>query len=247
MKLFITISLSILFLNLIAQDSYEGWNISKLNTAANTSYMNKEEKAMVLEINMVRSDPNKYIQYIEPYLKRAKEDYEKHGKGTKNYALSTSYETINGVEKIKTDTIWHNRYEEELKAIEGLIADLKSLGSLSILKPSEGIYKAAKKHGLDNDKHKWTLSHRGSDNSWPWDRILKYAPRMVSGNENIAGKGPGDVTAREIVIQLLIDSGIPGYGHRTNIINPDWTHIACYYGGLKLEMHRWIQNFGKQE
>ena len=33
------------------------------------------------------------------------------------------------------------------------------------------------------------------------------------------------VTARDIVIQLLVDSGIPGYGHRYNLLDPAWTYL----------------------
>lgn len=240
--LFILILLS--SFQLIAQDDHTGWDTLKLGTADKCTYMKAEERAMILEINMMRSEPQKYAKYLEPYLEKAKEDLKKQGKGTKHYSISTSYETINGKEKVKTDTIWHDRYQEEVNAVQSLIDELNSMSSLSILKPDKGIYEAAKKHGLDNSKHNWTLSHRGSDKSWPWDRIRKFSPKMAEGNENIASKGPV-ATPRDIVIQLLIDSGIPGYGHRKNLINPNWTHIACYYGGYEQGMHRWIQNFGK--
>ena len=66
---------------------------------------------------------------------------------------------------------------------------------------------------------------------------------MHSGNENLVG---GQITARMSVIQLLIDSGIPGRGHRYNILNPIWTHVGCYYNGKigNIE-HNWVQNFAK--
>ncbi len=85
--------------------------------------------------------------------------------------------------------------------------------------------------------------HTGSDGSAPWDRILQFSPAMRFGNENIAGNSRKDISARDIVIQLLIDDGIPGYGHRYNLLDPYWTHVACrteLYNG----MHWWIQNFG---
>jgi len=71
------------------------------------------------------------------------------------------------------------------------------------------------------------IGHQGSDGSWPWDRILKFSPQMITGNENLAGRFP-EPTARDIVIQLLIDSGIPDYGHRKTclILNgPTWHAI----------------------
>ena len=213
-----------------------------INSARNANYLSADEKEMIKEINLVRSQPKAYIKLIHPYLVAAKEKYETEGKGYKHYSIRKTY--INN--KIKIDTIWVFANKEELKAIKSLISDLNNLKPLNILKPSYNIYKAAKKHGLDQNNNNWSLSHVGSDGSWPWDRITKFAPTMKYGNENLAGKGP-TATSREIVIQLLIDSGISGYGHRNNILNPKWTHVACYYGGVHDQMHRWIQNFGENK
>ena len=69
---------------------------------------------------------------------------------------------------------------------------------------------------------------------------------MIFGNENIAGNSKVSTNARDIVIQLLIDSGIPGYGHRYNLLDAGWTHVACK-GELYKGMHWWIQNFGQKK
>ena len=98
----------------------------------------------------------------------------------------------------------------------------------------------------DQTLHHWTLGHRGSDGSWPWDRIKEYSYRMKDGNENLAGAFP-QPTVRQVVIQLLIDAGIPNYGHRHNLLNPKWTNVACYSGGLKAGMYQWIQDFGERK
>jgi uncharacterized protein YkwD len=96
----------------------------------------------------------------------------------------------------------------------------------------------------DQDKHDWKLLHTGSDGSSPSDRITKFSPAMSFGSENIAGKYPKG-TPRDIVIQLLVDSGIPGYGHRYNLLNPQWTYGACITSdGAQRGMYWWIQNFG---
>lgn len=219
----------------------------RLNTARNCNYMKQIEREMIAEINLVRSDPAGYIKYLTYYHDLAKLNLEHYGKGKKHYSLSIQYEKVNGVgHKKKIDTVWSNEYEEEVHAIESLFKDLKNTSSLSILQPDKGIYEAARKHGLDQDRHGWSLGHMGSDGSWPWERILKYSPAMISGNENLAGRFP-EPTAREIVIQLLIDSGIPDYGHRYNLLDPKWTHVACYTSGLKGEMYQWIQEFGQHK
>ena len=217
-----------------------------LNTAKNCTYLKPVEREMIYEINLLRSDPAGYVKYIQYYYDLARLNFGHFGKGTRNYSLTTEYEIRNGSQRIKrTDTIWSNEYEEEVHATESLLRDLKQTQPLSVLQPDKGIYEAARKHGLDQDRHNWSLGHVGSDGSWPWDRIRKYAHGMITGNENLAGRYP-EGTAREIVIQLLIDSGIPGYGHRYNLLDPKWTHVACYTSGLKADMYQWIQEFGQK-
>jgi uncharacterized protein YkwD len=217
--------------------------IDSLNTAKNCSYMNKEEKEMIYEINHVRSNPRSYLQYINPLLEKAEKTLKENGKGGKNYSLTFTTTTVNGKSQQEIDTTWHYMNEEEVKALRTLTDDLKKLKSLSVLLPDSGIYRAAKKHAVDQHKHDWNLMHTGSDGSDPWDRITKFSPSMSFGNENIAAQS-GSPTPREIVIQLLVDSGIPGYGHRYNLLDPQWTHVACTGEKYKDFMYWWIQNFG---
>jgi len=176
-------------------------------------------------------------------LTKATATLKDHGKGYKNYSVTYTTSTKNGNLVTTTDTTWHYTNEEEVKALITLINDLKKLKPLSVLKPDSGIYNAAKKHANDQNKHDWKLMHTGTDGSGPWDRILAFSPAMSFGNENIAGNSMEIVTARDIVIQLLVDSGIPGYGHRYNLLDPAWTYAACKHE-LFEGMHWWIQNFG---
>lgn len=216
--------------------------IDSLNTAKNCTYMKPEEREMIYEINRVRSNPRSYLQYIEPMLLEAREKLKKYGKGGRNYSLTYSTETVNGKEKKSVDTTWHYQNEEEVKALSTLVNDLKKLKKLSVLLPDSGVYNAARKHAKDQSEHNWQLMHTGTDGSHPWDRIEKFSPGMSFGNENIAGNS-ADGTARGIVIQLLVDDGIPGYGHRYNLLDPQWTHAACSWDFYNGYMHWWIQNF----
>jgi uncharacterized protein YkwD len=217
--------------------------IDSLNTAKNCFYMSPIEREMIYEINRVRNNPKSYIQYLQPLLNNASATLEKYGNGGKNYSLTTTTETSNGKEIKTVDTTWHYTNVEEVKALTTLINDLKKLKPLSVLKPDSGIYNAAKKHAIDQNEHEWKIGHTGTDGSHPWDRITKFSPSMSFGNENIAGNSKDPITARDIVIQLLIDSGIPGYGHRYNLLDPAWTHVGCKTE-LFEGMHWWIQNFG---
>jgi uncharacterized protein YkwD len=216
-----------------------------LNTAADASYMKASEKAMIREINLFRSNPKGYIKYVEEYILATKNNPEKIGSGQMKYSLTFNYELVDGEEKLKSiDTVWMDKPESDAEAAKSLIKELNSTVPLSILKPDQGIYEAVKNYARDQDNNAWTLRHIGSDGSWPWDRIRKYSPDMIEGNENIASRFP-EPTVRQIVIQLLIDTGIPGYGHRAILLDPRWTHVACYDAGLKEGMYRWLQNFGQ--
>lgn len=217
--------------------------IDSLNTAKLCSYMKPEEREMIYEINLLRSNPPNYVQFIQPLLDNALKTLRTNGKGPKNYSLTFSTTTRNGKEIKKIDTTWDYANEEEVKALQSLVKDLKKLKRLSVLQPDSGIYLAVKSFAEDQEKHNWNLIHQGTDGSWPWDRITKFSPKMKSGNENGAGNSANNIP-KEFVLQLLIDSGIPGYGHRYNLLNPEWTHVACFGAGRKEGMFRWIQNFG---
>jgi uncharacterized protein YkwD len=211
-----------------------------LNTARNCNYMTPMEKDMIYEINCLRSNPASYLQYIEPMLANAQKKLQEEGKGGKNYSLTTT--TYSDGRK-NVDTTWHFINEEEVRALSTLLDDLKRTRQLSVLQPDAGIYRAAAKHAADQHEHNWTLGHTGTDGSAPWDRITKYSVKMSFGNENIAGNSM-IVTARDIVVQLLVDEGIPGYGHRYNLLDPQWTHVACKGERYQGHMDWWIQDFG---
>jgi len=52
------------------------WDISALDTAAETDYLSPAEKDVILEMNKARADPKKYAElYLNPYKKMNKSDY----------------------------------------------------------------------------------------------------------------------------------------------------------------------------
>ncbi len=59
------------------------------------------------------------------------------------------------------------------------------------------------------------LSHTGTDGSSPSERISRYIEWGSSG-ENIAF---GQRTGKDVVLDLIIDDGVPSRGHRDNIYN----------------------------
>jgi uncharacterized protein YkwD len=125
-----------------------------------------------------------------------------------------------------------------------LIDTLRNLAPMPILQPSTCIFEAAKAHGLDCVKRK-IMDHQGSNGSQPWDRIRQKCPDFEDGNENLAGNVHQN--PREPLMDLLIDGGIPGYGHRYNLLNPDWHYIGVYRAEAERNsyytMYYWVQNF----
>jgi uncharacterized protein YkwD len=117
------------------------------------------------------------------------------------------------------------RTEEGARAVREAIAALKSRRPMPPLRWSKGLAAAAADHVRDQGPT-GGLEHRGTDGSSPATRASRYGRWIVGMAENIAY---GDNPAREVVIQLLVDDGVPDRGHRKNILNPDWgtEGIAC--------------------
>jgi uncharacterized protein YkwD len=117
------------------------------------------------------------------------------------------------------------RTEEGPAAVREAIAALKARGPVPPLRWSKGLAAAAADHVRDQGPI-GGLEHRGSDQSDPGRRANRNGRWIRGMAENIAyGENP----AREVVIQLLIDDGVPDRGHRNNLLDGDWgaEGIAC--------------------
>lgn len=117
------------------------------------------------------------------------------------------------------------RTDEGPAAVEEAIAVLKARRPVGPLRWSKGLAAAAADHVRDQGPV-GGLEHTGTDRSNPARRASRYG-RWVQGiAENIAY---GEASAREVVIQLLVDDGVPARGHRDNILDPNWGAggVAC--------------------
>lgn len=222
----------------IEELSEQNW----LDTAEDAWYMTDREKAMVRELNLVRFYPQKYLELIRSERSKIVAD-----KALLSRLISETTRirvTIDPVTKEESrDTFVSTKslYENKLTAVDDLIKDLEKQKPLLPLEPHYQIYKVAEDHGAEQ-MPTGDIAHQGFDGSWPMDRIKKI-PSISNGNENIAA---GGCTPREIVIQLLIDSGVPGYGHRYNILNGDWEFVGCHEVLVEDKTcgNYWIQDFG---
>jgi len=187
-----------------AQDT-ANWDIATLDTAANADYLTGIEKDVILEMNMVRTNPKKYAElYIQPMLR---------------YFNGNNY-SVPGQITIVTN--------EGASAVNGCITALNRANAVGVLTPELGLSLAAKDHVLDQSKTGQT-GHNGSDKSTPETRMKRYGVfgRSFTLGENIAY---GDTTGRDIVCSLLIDDGVPSRGHRINIMKREFTQTGVSFG-----------------
>lgn len=174
-----------------------------LNTAATVSYLSPIEKEIIFEINLFRSNPAEYAQkYIAPLANLYK------GK-LLNYPNDKPLLTKEGV-----------------KALNECVHELKKATPLSIVYPNSGLTKAAEDHVTDQSKTGKT-GHVGSDHSNSRKRIERYGEWKVKIAENIAY---GGISARQIIIYLLVDDGQFDRGHRKNFLQPDFKMVGVAYG-----------------
>ena len=106
-----------------------------------------------------------------------------------------------------------------------LLHATKKMGELSMEK---GLYLAAKWF-VDYQGPRGEVGHESRTAGYvlPQDRISQFGTWSGGCAENISY---GCKTAREIVVQLLIDEGVADRGHRKNILNPNATKVGIAFG-----------------
>ncbi|MDR0443449.1 MAG: hypothetical protein LBH44_08600 [Treponema sp.] len=188
-----------------ADSDAKNWDIRSLDTAANADYLSGIEKDVILEMNKVRADPKKYAElYIKPMLQYF---------NGKNYSVPGQITIVT---------------QEGAAAVNECITALGKAASAGILSPEKGLSLAAKDHVTDQSKTGQT-GHTGSDKSTPQIRMNRHGGfgGTYSLGENIAY---GETTGRNIVVGLLVDDGVPGRGHRENIMKQTFTQTGTAYG-----------------
>ena len=160
------------------------------------------EREIVDEMNLARQNPSAYVRYLEKL---------------KSY-YSGDLLKIPGKTPVRT--------HEGIKAVDEAIRFLKSSKPAPPLKHSPGLSRAARDHVKDQSQSGKT-GHIGRNGSKPYERIERYGTWEGLSGENIAY---GDETARMIVMQLIIDDGVPDRGHRENIFNPEFHYTGVAVG-----------------
>jgi hypothetical protein len=118
---------------------------------------------------------------------------------------------------------------EGVAAVQEAIAFLEDQTPVEVIFRSKGLDLAARDHCFDIGKHS-LVSHIGSDGSRMSDRINRYGTWYNTIAENISFS---ETTAKEIVLNFLIDDGNKTRGHRTTIVNPQLKYIGISCGPHK--------------
>ncbi|MFZ2951020.1 MAG: CAP domain-containing protein, partial [Desulfuromonadaceae bacterium] len=157
---------------------------------------------ILAEINLARTEPRAYVGFLRAFRRQFR------GK---------QYLQPGSVVRVKT--------REGVKAVDEAIRFLSRSKPLPPLVWSEGLAAAAaelaEEQGGSGD-----TGHTGRRSRGVRERIERHGKWERRIGENI-GYGPKD--PRDMVMQLIIDDGVPDRGHRTNTFSTDFTTagVAC--------------------
>jgi len=157
--------------------------------------------SLVREMNLARQNPAQYATYIE--------ELRSHFDG--------KYIVYPGRTRVLT--------KEGTRALDDAIRFLRHARPQAPLAFSPGMSRACADHCVDQIGGR--MGHDGGDRSTPGMRISRYGQWGGGWGENLAY---GETNARDIVMALIIDDGLPARKHRKNIFNPDFNVAGAAFG-----------------
>lgn len=159
-------------------------------------------RQVLAEINLARTEPRTYAGFIREFRGQFRGKY---------FVLPGS--------PVRTQT------SEGVKTVDEAIKFLTRLKPLPPLSWSEGLAEAAAELAEEQGRSGAT-GHTGRQSHGMRERIERHGKWERQIAENI-GYGPQD--PRNMIMQLIIDDGVPDRGHRKNTFGAtfDTTGVAC--------------------
>ena len=155
--------------------------------------------------NRLRADPRSFIPHCQEYLSRFEGDLLKQpGKTTL-------------------------RTKEGASAVQEAIEHLNKQQPVRTLRFNEELAKAARDHVVDTGP-KGLVQHESSDGTSVKERLKRYGKIVTCYGENLSFHCE---TALEVIMQMLIDDGVPNRGHRENLFNDDFRVCGIFTGDHK--------------
>jgi hypothetical protein len=189
-KLLPTLLLLIFASNVNAQ-KWTDAEFRKANTAANASYLSNEEKNIVMYMNLIRLDGEKfYYTFLEDYIN--------------NYnAKVRKYRNYNELRITRTNSYYTS-----------LLKHLRGVKNLQMFYPDDKLTSLSRNHAQDLNRNNLD-THESSNGDKFSKRLSKYFPNKAM-SENIDF---GYSNSLDIVCHLLLDCGVPSLGHRFNLLD----------------------------
>ena len=152
-------------------------------------------------INKVRCNPKAVVDELEGMLQ---------------YFNSKTYRNpITKINIATNEVFFCINKKKGREAVLQAISFQKAAQPMTKLSLSKGLVQAAKDHCYDIGRQ-GMISHTGSDGSSMGERMERYGSWNVAIAENISFS---EKTAKDIVLQFIIDDGNLSRGHRKNIMN----------------------------
>jgi len=179
------------------------------------SFLPPLEKAVIEETNLARRNPGNYRRILEQ---------------NRTYYRGNRLEKPGSIPVIT---------KEGVAALDEAVRYLGRKQSSPPLAVSRGMSLGARDL-VTEQQASGAVGHAGRNGKGADDRINRYGTWTKSVGENIEY---GSNEARAIVMNLIVDDGVPGRGHRTNLMNPEFTVIGVACGNHPIYRHMCVLTF----
>lgn len=190
-KILLPTLLLFIFINQANAQKWTDAEFRRANTAANASYLSNEEKNVVMYMNLIRIDGEKfYYTFLEDYIN--------------NYnAKVKQYRNYNELRITRNNSYYTS-----------LLKHLRGLKNLQVFYPDDKLTSLSRGHAQDLNRNNLD-THESSNGDKFSKRLSRYFPNKAM-SENIDF---GYSNSLDIVCHLLLDCGVPSLGHRFNLLD----------------------------